>query len=67
MALDILIGVALVLGIIILVIGVSLMMMGLACRAAAFPGGTDPAQLRRATIVTAPEMSCASMWRCITS
>lgn len=40
------------------VIGVSLMMMGLACRAAAFPGGSDPAQLRRATIVTA--IACAS-------
>jgi uncharacterized membrane protein len=35
------------------VIGVSLMMMGVACRIAAVGGGTDPKQLRRATIVTA--------------
>jgi uncharacterized membrane protein len=35
------------------VIGVSLMMMGVACRIAAAGGTTDPKQLRRATTVTA--------------
>jgi uncharacterized membrane protein len=35
------------------VIGVSLMMMGVACRIAAAGGGADPRKLRRATIVTA--------------
>ncbi len=35
------------------VIGVSLMMMGVACRVAAAGGAADPRQLRRATIVTA--------------
>ncbi len=35
------------------VIGVSLMMMGVACRITAAGGATDPRQLRRATIVTA--------------
>jgi uncharacterized membrane protein len=35
------------------VIGVSLMMMGVACRIAAAPGIPNPRQLRRATIVTA--------------
>jgi uncharacterized membrane protein len=35
------------------VIGVSLMMMGVACRIAAAGGSTTPEQLRRATIVTA--------------
>ena len=35
------------------VIGVSLMMMGVACRVAAAGGDTDPRHLRRATIVTA--------------
>jgi uncharacterized membrane protein len=39
------------------VIGVSLMMMGIACRIAAMGGSVDPLQLRRATIVTA--MTCA--------
>ncbi len=35
------------------VIGVSLMMMGVACRVAALTGATDTSQLRRATIVAA--------------
>ncbi len=35
------------------VIGVSLMMMGVACRIAAAGGGTDPPRLRRITVVTA--------------
>jgi uncharacterized membrane protein len=35
------------------VIGVSLMLMGVACRIAAVGGATDPRQLRRATVVTA--------------
>jgi uncharacterized membrane protein len=35
------------------VIGVSLMMMGVACRISAASGESDPRQLRRATIVTA--------------
>jgi uncharacterized membrane protein len=35
------------------IIGVSLMMMGVACRISAGSGETDPRQLRRATIVTA--------------
>jgi len=35
------------------VIGVSLMMLGVACRIAAAGGAADPKQLRRATIVTA--------------
>jgi uncharacterized membrane protein len=35
------------------VIGVSLMMMGIACRIAAVGGGVDPLRLRRITIVTA--------------
>ena len=35
------------------VIGVSLMMMGVACRIAAVGGSGDPKQLRRATVVTA--------------
>ena len=35
------------------VIGISLMMLGIACRIAAFGGATDAAQLRRKTILTA--------------
>jgi uncharacterized membrane protein len=40
------------------VIGVSLMMMGVACRIAAAGGAADPRQLRRATTVTA--VTCAA-------
>ena len=39
------------------VIGVSLMMMGVACRVAAAGGSVDPRHLRRATVVTA--VACA--------
>ena len=40
------------------VIGLSLVMMGLACRIAAVGGASDPRQLRKATIVTA--IACAA-------
>ena len=41
------------------VIGVSLIMMGVACRLAAAGGATNPRQLRRATIVTASVCAAA--------
>jgi uncharacterized membrane protein len=41
------------------IIGVSLMMMGAACRIASFGGATDPRRLRRATVVTA--VACSAV------